>query len=266
LKSAPALALLALLALLAAAASGCAGMGSMSDQEVRTYGDEAFHREDYRRAVTFYSELSKRGEADAAVYARRGVSFERLGEPGQARTDLGRAVDLDPASALPRLYRANLEVKQGDATAAEADVAALEAMPLRGHDRVAALVLRGTVLQARGDLPRAVVAYDQAAEEGRRGSGRLVRGHYQDALYNASGCYYRMGAFDRAATVYGELVATKAQARQAITADDHYAMGLLLYLSGDFQGAGQHFEHVPPERRARAAEVLNDQGFFASAR
>ncbi len=247
---------------IAAITSGCAGMRAMSDREVYTYADEAYVRGDYKRAITFYSEMVRRRKAHAEVFARRGVAYDRIGQPYAALADLEQAIDRaphSPAANLARLYHANIALRQGELDKAQADLAAIPIEQLDPHEQVAALTLKGTLLQKRGDLGNAIAVYKEAIEIGRK-SHRRARKHYLDALYNAASCYYRLGAFDEAAALYGEFVARKP----TITDEDHYTLGLLLYLNGDFENARAHFRHVDPERRAEAAKVLNDDAFFAS--
>ncbi|GIW70621.1 MAG: hypothetical protein KatS3mg102_0163 [Planctomycetota bacterium] len=251
---------------LAAGLGGCATLGSMSDIEVWTLGDEALYRGEHKAAIAYYDELLRRNPENAAVLARRGLAHDRTGNEAQAREDYTAAIARAPQAPLPYLYRANLALRGGQAEAALADVAALDALPLDPHDRAAALVLGGAAWAQRGEFARAVAAYERAIELGRRDPSPLLRKHYQDALYNAAHAYYHLGAFDRAAAAYRELLRSKAQHRQPVTPQDHYALGVLLYLSGDFAGARQHLAQAPAERRAKAAEALGDPGFFAAAR
>ena len=48
-----------------------------------------------------------------------------------------------------------------------------------------------------------------------------------------------------------------------LTEEDHYMLGIVHYMSGDFDTARTHFANVSPAQRQRAAKLLNDEGFFA---
>jgi tetratricopeptide (TPR) repeat protein len=246
--------------------SGCAGMGSKSTQELRAHADEAFVREEYKRAIAFDTEILRRSPDDYTATLQRGVCYERIGSVADAQQDYTRAVDLDQQAGLPRLYRANLALKTGQVEAASADVQALSGMDLPKHERLAALVTEGTYAQARGDYTGALRSYKTAVDMGRGDPDPAIAQHYRDALNNAAECYYRLGIFDRAADLYAELIQAKDRASEPVTEDDHYTFGVLSYLRGDFARARAQFANVSPERRKKAAEVLNDEGFFASTR
>lgn len=257
-----------LAALMAAGAlsAGCSGWGSKSIDELRVHADEAFQREEYKRAIAFDSEILRRNPGDYRATIQRGVAYDRLGAVSEAQQDFGKAIELAPNEGLPRLYRANLSLRAGQPEAAEADVAALQALELPRHETVAAIVLRGTLAEKKGDRAGALAAYRQAIELGRVDPDPATAEHYRDALNNASECYYRMGLFDRAAELYSELLDAKIRGGVEIGEDDHYTMGLLCYLRGDFAHARAEFAQVSPERRKKAAEALNDESFFASAK
>ncbi len=255
-------------ALLAAAAigAGCSSLGSKSIEELRVHADEAFQREEYKRAIAFDTEILRRQPADYKATIQRGVAYDRIGAVSDAHQDFARAIELNPSAGLPRLYRANLALRTGQVEAAASEVDSLRTLELEPHERVAALVLEGTVAQARGDLARALGAYERAIELGRADPDPATAEHYRDALNNASECTYRMGMFDRSAELYQELLDAKARAGEPIVEDDHYTFGLLCYLRGDFARAREHFAQVSPARRKEAARLLNDESFFASAR
>jgi tetratricopeptide (TPR) repeat protein len=258
----------ALATILAATAmsAGCSGFGSKSTDELRIHADEAFQREEYKRAIAFDSEILRREPGDYRATLQRGVAYDRLGAVPDAAQDYGRAIELDPEAGAPRLYRANLALRTGQIQAAEEDVAALASLKLPRTQQVAALVIQGTLAQEKGDVATALGAYNRAIEIGRGDPDPATGDHYRDALNNASECYYRMGLFDRAASLYEELMDAKVRAGEPATEDDRYTMGVLCYLRGDFARARQEFAQVSPERRKKAAQLLNDESFFASAK
>jgi tetratricopeptide (TPR) repeat protein len=245
---------------------GCSGLGSKSTEELRMHADEAFLREEYKRSIAFDTEILHREPNDYKATIQRGVAYERVGSISEAQTDYGRAIDLDGQAGIPRLYRANLALKSGQTEAAAGDCQALGGMDLPKHERVAALVVEGTFQQRKGDLTGALRAYSQAIGMGRQDPDPGVQQHYRDALNNAAECYYRLGIFDRAGELYAELIQAKGRANEPITEDDHYTFGLVSYLRGDFAQARAQFAGVSPDRRKKAAQVLNDEGFFASAK
>lgn len=248
------------------ALAGCSGFGKKSTEELRAHANEAFVREEYRRAIAFDTEILRREPDDYQATLQRGVAFDRLGSVADAQHDYTRAIELAPEAGLPRLYRANLALKTGQVEAAAGDVRTLEALDLPKHERVAAFVLQGTFSQRKGDYTSALRSYAQAIEAGRGDPDPATAQHFKDALHNGAECYYRLGAFDRAGELYAELIQAKTRDGESLGEDDCYTFGVLCYLRGDFAGAREMFAKVSPERRRKAAQLLNDEGFFAAAR
>ncbi|RME74798.1 MAG: hypothetical protein D6776_04485 [Planctomycetota bacterium] len=240
--------------------AGCTSMRAMSSREIRIYGDEAFHREAYQRAIAFYEELERRGKASAEVTARAAIAYDQLHKPELARAKFEAALERNPDLAIARLYLADIALREGQLEGAERQLEQLDESKLSQHDRVVANTIRGSILMHRDNPAQAVVAYGRAIDLGRR-SPSATR-HYLDALEGAAGAYYRLGMFDRAADLYTELVSAKQAAREPVTENDHYTLGVLHYLRGDFEAARAELGQVSAERRARAAEVLNDDTFF----
>ena len=94
-----------------------------------------------------------------------------------------------------------------------------------------------TVHQRRGDWHGALRSYRSAVDVGRQSPDAASQKHYRDALFNASEVQYRLGNFDQASALYGEHLQAKVRADEPITEEDHYAMGVLNYLKGDFAKA-----------------------------
>lgn len=251
----------------AAAASLIAGCATVTPvQELRTHANESFSREEYKRAVAFDTEILRRSPDDFAATVQRGVAYDRLGNVADAQADYTRAIEMKPDAGLPRLYRANLALKTGHMELASTDVSALKGVELEPHEQIATLCLEGTIAQRRADWKGALRPYQAAIETGRTNVDPASQKHYRDALNNASECYYRLGDFDRSAALYGEVVQAKVRSDEPVTEDDHYTMGVLSYLRGDFPRSKHHFAKVSPNRKKQAAKLLNDEGFFASAK
>lgn len=249
------------------ALSSVAGCSSTPPiEELRTHANEAFAREEYKRAVAFDTEILRLQPDDYSATIQRGVAYDRLGAVSDASADFTRAIEIAPEAGLPRLYRANLALKANQVDMAVADVQAMQDLEMEKHEQVAALVLAGTVHQKKGDAGGALRAYRGAIEVGKNDPDPTVQKHVRDAFYNAAECNYRTGNFDQATSLYGEVVQAKVRSDEPVTEDDHYTMGVLNYLRGDFARSKQHFAHVSPGRKRQAAKLLNDEGFFASAR
>ncbi len=251
----------------AAAGAGCGGIGSLSTEELRVHADEAFAREEYKRAIAFDDEILRRDPTDFEATLQRGVSYDRIGSQAEASADFGRAVEIDPASPLPRLYRANLALRGNTPAGAQEDVRTLLTMELTGHERIAALVLAGTMAQKKGDLRGALARYIEAVQLGRGvENDAFTAKHYRDACYNGSEVCYRLGMFARASELYVEYAVAKQKSDEPLVEEDHYTLGVLFYLTGDFGKSKWHFGKVSAGAREKAAKVLNDEAFFAAAR
>lgn len=251
---------------IAAAFAGLASAGCASNppvHELRTYANEAFAREEYKRAIAFDEEILRRQPDDYAATFQKAVAQDRIGLAADAHADYSRAIELDPEAAKPRLYRANLALKTNHVDAAISDVQAVRGLRLETHEAVAALCLEGTIHQKKGDWAGALKTYRRAIAAGRSDPDPATQKHTRDALHNASESSYRLGGFDEAAALYTEHVAAKARADEPVTEDDHYTLGVLHYLRGDFERSRAAFGRVSAARKRQAAKLLNDEGFFA---
>lgn len=251
----------AALVLTAGLVSGCHSAQPIG--ELRTHADESFSRQEYKRTIAFDTEILRHEPNDFPATVQRGVAYDRLGSYGDAQADYTRAVELQPEASIPRLYRANLALKSNQPEMATQDVQALQAMELPKHEQVAMLCLAGTVAQKKGDWGGALRMYRQAIDAGRHDPEPVTQKHYRDALNNAAECCYRQGNFGQAFSLYSESVQAKSRVEEPVTEDDHYTMGVLAYLSGDFANARKCFTHVSPARQKQAAKLLNDEGFFS---
>jgi tetratricopeptide (TPR) repeat protein len=240
--------------------SGCSSAPPV--EELRSHANESFAREEYKRTVAFDNEILRLNPEDYNATVQRGVAYDRIGSVADAQADFSRAIELQPEAPLPRLYRANLALKLNRADMATSDIQALQGLELENHEQVATLCLAGTAAQKRGDWAGALKNYQTAIDAGKNDPDPTTQKHVRDALNNASECQYRLGRFDHAEKLYGDVVKAKYQAEEPITEGDHYTLGVLNYLKGDFSKAKQHFAKVSPAKKKQAAKLLNDEGFF----
>jgi tetratricopeptide (TPR) repeat protein len=237
--------------------SGCNSLQYLESEELWARGDAAFDEGRYDDSLPYYSELVKREHDDSRALLFRGVARERDGDPRGALRDLSKAGDLGETRGL--LYSADLNITNGDFDAAEADLGALRDAGLTGRDRVVQLTLLGT-LRLKQNRPRmAAQNFERAAKEGAAFQDRSTRRHVADAHYNAAQAYYQMGDFQRA---YEHFRGYMNDAGGG-SGRDHYMMGLLAYLAGDFDTADQHLAQADPDLVERGAKILDDPGFGA---
>jgi tetratricopeptide (TPR) repeat protein len=255
---------LALAALALGLASGCKSV--QPTDELRMHANESFAREEYKRAIAFDTEILRREPNDLQATMQRGVAYDRLGNVPDAQADFTRAIELNPDAPAPRLYRANLALKTGQPAAAAPDIAALKGLELETAEQVQSLVLEGVMHMGTRDWMAALRPLRQAIDASRGDGDPNTARAYRDALHNASECYYRLGGFEQATSLYDELLLAQSRADEPVTEDDRYALGVLTYLKGDFARSRQVFAQVSPARRKEAAKLLQDEGFFASAR
>jgi tetratricopeptide (TPR) repeat protein len=96
-------------------------------------------------AAEFARRWERQVGADARVAYELGLAYRLAGDPGEARTQLDRAVALDPGLVSARYDRGELLLNDGNLTAAEVDfqqVVALAPDQWAGHFRLADLAAR----------------------------------------------------------------------------------------------------------------------------
>lgn len=237
-------------------ASGCSGLEHMDTDELWSAGDSRFNSGQYGEAIPYYAELLNRDEQDTQARILRGVSYERTGESSAALADYAKVGHQGDVRGL--LYSANLHIEQGSHGAAEADLGRLKGMGLSGRDRVVQLCLIGTLRLEQRQYMMAAQSLERAIEEGAAFGDATMRGRVRDAQMNAAQCYYHLGDFGRA---YDHAVGF-AQGGP-MSGRDHYTVGLIAYMAGDFTTADEHLAQADPNLVARAAEILDDPSFGA---
>lgn len=248
---------------LGALVSGCTSLRHKSTDELWSESDRHFDEGRYADARPYYDELLRRQEEDAKARLMRGVAHERTGATGDALVDYQRVGEQGDARGL--LYRADLNLRMGDLAGAEADLTRLRDLGLGGREVVMHLTLVGILRQKQGQHLLAAQSFERATRDGASFTDPVTARCVRDAHYNAAQSYYRLGEFARA---YEHMLAYAGRAGQegAVSGDDAYLLGLLAYLSGDFDAAEAHLARATPALVAEGAQALDDPSFGASAR
>lgn len=247
---APIAGLLASLSLL-----GCSGLEHEDEASLRAQANQHFDAGRYDESLPYWDELLRRDDGDGDSLVMRGASHERLGDSSSAVSDYNQASYHGDVRGL--LYSANLHVKQGQYSAAQEDLRRLRDAGLTGRDLVVHLTLLGTLRLQQGDLRLAVQNLERAIETGAGFYDPSTAARLRDAHHNAAQAYYLLGDFGRS---YDHL-------EQAVqgggTGEDYYMLGLLAYLTGDFDAASAHLSRADPALVAEGAQILGDPTFGA---
>ena len=120
----------ALAALAALALLTPTGAATAEWKKLRTRGDKLFRKGDFGGATTAYTTaINSVDDASSAdgkaalkrLYLQRAKARAKRGRKSAAVSDLGHAVDADPGFAAARLMRAQINLEQGECTAARED-------------------------------------------------------------------------------------------------------------------------------------------------
>ena len=103
------------------AAAGAKKRGTATPGAMRTLGDQAFVKRDYKKALAAYSEAIKLEPQNERNYARRYRVFLRQAKHARAVKDLSKAVAANPKYGKGFFERAKVRVKIGACDAAAAD-------------------------------------------------------------------------------------------------------------------------------------------------
>lgn len=249
---------------LSAGLCGCTNLRYVETRDLWSRSDQAFDSGSYGDTISYYDELIRRDPEDAQAYLMRGAAHERTGDVREAGRDYRKAADLGETRGL--FFSANLNIVTGNTGAAEDDLTRLRDLPLGPRDRTIQLTLLGTLRLRQGEYRMAAQNLERAIESG-RGQYDAAR-HVRDAHYNASEAYYQLGDFQRAYEHYAAYagVSEGESADGSLGGEDHYMLGLLAYLAGDFAEADAHLAHADPDLVADAAKVLDDPSFGAGRR
>lgn len=243
-----------------ATSMGCSSLRYKKSEDLWAESDQKFRSGAYSDAIPYYDELLRRDEQDARARRLRGISRDRTGETQGALEDYEKAASHGDATVL--LYRANLNIKSGYYDAAERDLGALRDAPLDSHQKVAQLTLVGTLRLRQGNARLAAQSLERACDMARGAADPGTMAHARDAQYNAAEAYYRLGEFDKAVEHIDQYARLSEATGNALDGEDYYQLGILHYLSGDFEGSRGYLSKADPDRRAKAAEILGDPTFF----
>lgn len=258
----------ALLAAFLLLPAGCKTVEPRPISVVEADAQGAFEQGDWGTVEAMDSEIIDRTGGWYRSFVRRGVARAYLGNGGGALGDFEAALTERPEAAMPRLYRAELNLAGGNTAAASEDVnAILAAGPaaLSAHERIILLYIAGEIAEARGQLLDALRSYRLAIDAGEADPDAWVRKHYRDALYAAASVEYRLGNFAGSLALMERYESSVRRAGSSLSEDDAYTMGVTAYLAADFAKARQYMSQVSEARRQAAGEALDDPGFFAAA-
>lgn len=249
-------------ALMAGVMSGCSSLRFKSTEDVRSMSEEAFSNQNYEDAEVYTTELLRRDEADARARLLRARSRD-LSNTGtvQAREDYNVLVEQRPDDGRVRLYRAELNMRQGNIEAAQEDLNALsERTDLDASVRVAAWNFRGVIQLKKNNLSFAAMALRQAVSAGAGSSDPLVVRPLAEAHHNLGHALFLMNNFQEAHTHFKRHESLAPQAGLSVGPDDYYNLAITAYLSGRYSVARSYFAKSDPQLRAKAAKILDDPG------
>ncbi len=149
-------------------------------------------------AIVAYGEVLKRQPDNAAVPLKRVAALMELGRDAEARADLERLLELDPAAGEVHVRLATILERSGDATAAIERYRAAAELDLSSQERSRVHYRLASLLRQRGDLEAAVEQYAQALEA----EPELI-----PALGGLAGLLAQSGRMREAASHYATLVA-----------------------------------------------------------
>jgi tetratricopeptide (TPR) repeat protein len=257
--------LTAVCTLAAISSAGCSGLENKSESELWAESDTHFNEGRYDDAEPYYDELIRRNEEDPRAHLMRGVARERTGQETDALDDYSSAGDHGEVRAL--FYRADLNIRRGEFSAAESDLGALRDMGLGPRDTVVHLTLLGTMRLKQKQYMLAAQNLERACDGGGSyGDGAMTR-QVRTAHYHAAQAYYHLGDFgrgyDHMLAYAGATASDPTETAYGLDGQESYLIGLLAYLAGDFESADHHLANADPDLVARAADVLDDPSFGA---
>ncbi len=173
-------------------------------------------------AITAYGEVASHQPDNTTVLLKRASALMELGRDSEARTDLEKLLELDPATGEVHVRLATILEKSGDAAAAVDRYRAAAELDLSAQERSRVHYRLASLLRQRGDLEAAVEQYRKALDT----EPELI-----PALGGLAGLLAQSGRMGEAATYYGTLVKLEptqlaprmAQATALILSDQHAA-------------------------------------------
>ncbi|WP_348787033.1 tetratricopeptide repeat protein [Leifsonia sp. NPDC080035] len=171
---------------------------------------------DFHAALHAANDIAKAVESWPWVYAFRSQLHEALGSRTRAVADIERALALDPASVWNRVARAELRMKEDDATGALDDLRSLgDRLPVEPT----ILRLLGSALNASGARAEAIQAFDRALaldpndSDTRLSRGRVLSGGDDSTGHHELPDLLRTIVLDEGQRIAVEAVANTARRR-----------------------------------------------------
>ena len=158
-----------------------------SSEDYLSLGTTLHQRGDYREAIEHYGRALKLDPGSALAYFSRGTARDALRDHQGAIADLDKAIERNPQEAEPYNNRGNAKLALSDLPGAIADYdKAIELNPILAEP----FYNRGNTRSALGDSLGAIADYDKAIDLNRqngsyysgRGYARLALGDYPGAI------------------------------------------------------------------------------------
>lgn len=151
-------------------------------------GNDAFDREEYDTALSYYTKSIKLEPNSFEIYNNRGNTYACKGEYGEAIADFDRALKLNPNFAMPYYNRGFIYAHQNKYDQAIADFDRALKLNVNFPE---AYYMRGAVYEAKNEYEKAVSDFDRAI---------LLNPDYAEAYYGRAIAYSSLKEYGKAAT------------------------------------------------------------------
>lgn len=206
-------------------------------------GNQALNHINYTEALRLYDEAIAKNAEFSDAYLNKGITLLKLNRAEEAYEVLTKAVSLDPTLAQANLVRAEAGLSLGKLRDAALDLQKIEK---EYKDSSKYYLVKGNVLEARGDQSSAIAEYDHAL---------LLNKNNVEALVNRGAIYYRLHSYAIAKDNFHQAIKLDPSQPQALN-----NLGLIATKEGDWNTAVAYFDLVL-NKKPNEAFSLNNKGY-----
>ncbi|MBI4615759.1 MAG: tetratricopeptide repeat protein [Planctomycetes bacterium] len=249
--------------------AGCQSSPPGGDLPANIRGDQAYEQGDYESAAELYTFWLADHPGDFMSLYRRGICWDKLGDPSAALTSLTAALESRPDNRDALMARAHVYYELNNPKLAMTDLE--RAIGLDGfeevepHVKVMAYALLAQIAFQGGEHDVALKALDKGVYLAEEFEGHVSPHHLRRLLYNRAMTEFELGYYGPARDDFERYLVLTQDEGADVSESDWYNACFLNYMAEDFEKARTYFANLTDAQMEVLAEKTKDPTFFVAA-
>jgi len=229
-------------------------------------GKKSYTREDYSNAVQYQTQWIQKYPKDSAAYIERGRAYDKMGQYEDALVDYSQALELDPKSARPLVYKAGALQALGRTKEAQSTLGLAANHPgfnsLNAYEKFLAYWLDGEFSLLAGDNEAAIESLDKALEI--YDTNTVIFLNYKSRDINRlplrlrAVAASRLGDFEQAVDDMEGYVVLSEKNGHTVTSKDYLKLASYYYTTDQYEKSQSVLKKMSPEDQRAFIEVFGE--------